>query len=61
MIISPWAGNLFLSRNGPFPQSLRQAQILILDILPVCLRLKSSPSLTLRKIARLEIENKKFI
>ena len=36
----------------PFAQFLRQAQILILDILQVCLRLKSSPSLNLDKIER---------
>ena len=40
-----------LSENGYFPQSLRQAQILILKILNVFLRLKSSPSLTLQKIS----------
>ena len=40
-----------LSENGYFPQSLRQAQILILEILNVFLRLKSSPSLTLQKIS----------
>jgi len=40
-----------LSENGYFPQSLRQARILILKILNVFLRLKSSPSLTLQKIS----------
>ena len=41
-----------LSENGHFPQSLHQAQISILKILNVFLRLKSSPSLTLHKIPR---------
>ena len=40
-----------LSENGYFPQSLRQAQISILKILNVFLRLKSSPSLTLQKMS----------
>jgi hypothetical protein len=39
-----------LCKTPPFAQFLRQAQILILKILNVFLRLKSSPSLTLNKI-----------
>ena len=39
---------------SPFAQSLRQAQILILEILQVFLWLKSSPSLTLDKIEHFE-------
>ena len=37
-------------KTSPFGQSLCQTQISILDILNVCLRLKSSPSLTVTKI-----------
>jgi len=37
-------------KTSPFAQSLRQAQILVLKIPKVFLRLKSSPSLTLNKI-----------
>ena len=40
-----------LPENGYFPQSLRQAQVLILKILNVFLRLKSSSSLILQKIS----------
>ena len=40
-----------LSENGYFPQSLRQAQILILEILNVFLWLKFSPSLILQEIS----------
>ena len=39
-----------LCKVSPFAQFLRQAQILILKILNVCLRLKFSPSLNLTKI-----------
>jgi hypothetical protein len=39
---------------SPFAQSLRQAQILILEILNVFLWLKFSPSLTLNKIEHFE-------
>jgi len=41
-------------KTPPFAQSLRQAQILILEILHVFLWLKSSPSLTLDKIEHFE-------
>ncbi len=41
------------SINGYFAQSLRQAQISILKILNVFLRLKSSPSLILNKLSQL--------
>jgi hypothetical protein len=37
-------------KTSPFAQSLRQAQILILEILNVCLWLKFSPALVLNKI-----------
>jgi len=39
-----------LCKTSPFAQFLRQTQILILEILDVCLRLKSSSSLNLNKI-----------
>jgi len=39
-----------LCKTSPFAQSLRQTQILVLKILKVFLRAKSSPSLTLNKI-----------
>ncbi len=39
---------------SPFAQSPRQAQILILEILQVFLRLEFSPFLTLDKIERFE-------
>jgi len=38
------------AKHPPFVQSLRQAQILILEILNVLLWLKFSPSLALNKI-----------
>src|SRR6056297_1031176 len=41
------------SINGQFAQFLCQAQILILNILRVCLRLKFSPSLNLNKLSYL--------
>jgi hypothetical protein len=41
-----------LYKTSPFAQSLRQTQILVLKILKVFLRLKSSPSSTLDKIER---------
>jgi len=45
------SSHMRLSENGYFPQSLRQAQILILKILNVFLWLKSLPSLPLQKIS----------
>ncbi|PQP35862.1 hypothetical protein C6A37_00535 [Desulfobacteraceae bacterium SEEP-SAG9] len=42
------------SKTSHFAQSLRQAQILILEILNVFLWLKFSPSLTLNKLKRFE-------
>ncbi len=41
-------------KTSPFAQYLRQAQILILEILNVFLWLKFSPSLTLNKIEHFE-------
>jgi hypothetical protein len=41
-----------LCKTLPFVQFRRQAQILILEILHVCLRLKLSPFLILNKIER---------
>ena len=43
---------------SPFAQSVGEAQILILAILNVFLRLKFSPSLTLNKIERFEAASK---
>jgi len=45
---------------SPFAQSLRQAQILILEIPKVFLRLKSSPFLTLDKIERFETASRVY-
>ena len=41
-------------KTSQFAQSLRQAQVLILEILSVFLRLKFSPSLILNKLKRFE-------
>ena len=41
-------------KMSPFAQSMRQTQILILEIINVFLWLKFSPSLTLNKIERFE-------
>ena len=46
----PPPNNRDLCKTPPFAQSQRQAQILILEIFNIFLRLKLSPSLTLTKI-----------
>jgi len=46
-------------KTSPFAQSLRQAKILILEILNVFLRLKFLPFLTLDKIEHFETVSKR--
>ena len=48
-------------KTPPFSQSLHQAQILILEILNVCLWLKFAPSLTLDKIEHFETASKEIL
>jgi hypothetical protein len=66
--LSPWAAGLCGSaplaiqgasfKTPHFGRSLRWAQISILEIRPVFLRLKSSPALTSAKLKRFEIGSK---